>query len=285
MEDLNQIVRKAIIKRSDEDRLFVIWEHLEEMPKEEQVLYTAIEMVSFMDLFKQIRYHMVTHSLSKFEIKVLPQIERIIVFSDIQKEILNNPELFGMMLDASRRFHESSALEKLGEIKSMSLGDRNFLTEICPSFQDELNKLDIPVTLNWYFNYLKKITSYYEKEGCTDLELTFIVEISYFLKNLFLWDRKNAVENILDLSLIDYLCSKKYNEETYPDIANGYKKAMKRRNLFEHSKEEEIIQHALNDEYYLPELLDCFIHERKAYQSEEEFEKALETLKEKDEQK
>ena len=61
-----------------------------------------------------------------------------------------------------------------------------------------------------YFNYIGKVKDYHERKKIAFNKEIIIEQIATFIKNLYSWDSENAIENILELVLVDYKYSKQF---------------------------------------------------------------------------
>ncbi len=280
MEGMNQRLRKLLyekIKLEQKEMIILFPEKLNKLPKEDQVMYTLLESVSFMDLYKKIHYKIITNTLTEEDLLILPRMDATLYFEDIHTGIFCDTLFSTMLLDASVDFYNATTLEKIAQIKSMGLEDKTFLKELVPSFEEDLQMYDKKVNIETYYQYMKEIETYYEKKGLAIMSETMIAQVVSFIKNLYCWDQQNTVDNILELALIDYSYSKYFlKKEEYPDVANGRRKAIKRVNLFEEGTEKQIIEYALLDEYYLFELIDTYFYGRDSHFKEATFQAEVE---------
>jgi hypothetical protein len=281
MERMNQQFRKILYEQAKKQRIIDIFfpKSLKDVSMEEQVMYTLFESVAFIDLYKDIHYKVVTNTLTEKELAILPRMDAILTFEDIHEGICCDRIFFSMLLNAPIEFYNATILEKIAQVKSMGREDQNFLEEITPNFREDIEVYGKQVKLETYYKYFINLQKEYEKKGLNIMPETIIAQVVSFIKNLYCWDQKNCMDNILELAFLDYSYSLEYaKEKEYPDVANGKRKAIKRINLYEEGTESQIISQALLDEYYLSEIVDTYFYSREFHKTEESYKKEVEML-------
>ena len=290
MENENQKIRKYIrnLEKGGQN-LFILPFSLEKLPLQYQIFYIEIEQVLFMDLYKQLRYQMRTQNLVDKDFGLLPFVDGICDLASIHQTMVENPSFFLAAFSATCNFYEANALEKRAQVKSLSREDEKHLLEISPDFKKDLQMYDRPLALQDYYNYFDKVATFYEKRGLAYLEQTIEEQIGYFIQNLYLYDEENCVQNILELSTIDYIWSKEFLESgEYPDIASGRQNAIHRMMMFENDSDKEIVMHSVKEIAYLTDLIYTYFYAREICCTKEAFEQKKrdficekETIKEK----
>jgi hypothetical protein len=281
MERINRQFRKLLYEKAKKQGIIDIYfpRHLKDVSKEEQIKYILYESVAFMDLYKNMHYKVITNTLKEMDLEILPIVDAIISFEEIHECLCYNKHFLSMLANAPIEFYNATILEKIAQVKSMGSEDKNFLEEITPNFKEDIEFYDKQVSLETYYTYFINLQKKYEKQGINIMPETIIAQIESFIKQLYSWDFKNCINNILELAFIDYIYSLKYlQEKEYPDVANGKQKAIKRTKIYEETTEEELINQALIDEYYLFEIIDTYLYSREFHKSLESYQKEVETL-------
>lgn len=271
VQEFRKIISSRIEKTGELDVL--IEAHLDTCPNKDKVRTLLIESITFMDLYKKINYKKVTSTLTQEDLLIIPIIDSIIKTEHIHDALIKQPGFLENMLDATYEFYNATILEKYAQIKSLTQEDKEFLLEITPPFQEDLDKYDIKIDIENFYKFFKSLEIFYNKKRLPFMKESVIDQIVGFIKNLYHFDEENFIYIVLKLSLIDYKFSlSELFEETYPDIANGEKKMLRRVNLFEEGSEKDILDYALLDDYYLFELIDVYIHTRNIHFTDETYE-------------
>ncbi len=247
---------------------------LYDLPMEQRLFYMMIEQVTFMDLYKQMQYKLRMQDLVEKDFRLSPWVDGIYDLDCIHQVMISDPSFLKACLDASSHFYNANALEKFAQVKSMSEADRKILLHICPNFEEDLQVYDRTIYLEDYYKYFSRIADFYDEEQLAYCHETIEKQIGHFIQNLYTYDKKNSVRNILELSVIDYEWTKEFiHIGEYPDIASGRQNAMHRINFFESSEDDELIERSLFDMAYLTDLLDTYFYVREIYKTKEGFAK------------
>lgn len=275
MENYVKQFRKIISNNIDTTgQIGVVLDYnLDYCPNINKVRTLLIETITFMDLYKRLNYKKVTSALTENDLLLLPVIDSVVKVKEIHEMILNNPNTLKALLEASYNFHKATILEKISQIKALNREERNFLLELTPCFQEDLDTYDGNIKIETFYNYYKNLHKFYMDNKMPFMMESVIDQIVGFLKNLHHYDEENFIQIVLSLSIIDYKYASYFlKTDEYPKIANGERKAMSRINLFEEGGEKDILDHALLDDYYLYELLDMYLMTRNLHPEEEMYE-------------
>lgn len=231
------------------------------------------ETITFMDLYKAMNYKKATTSLTEKDFLLMPIVDSIIETNHIHELILIQPGILPILLESSYNFHKATILEKISQIKALNSEDRNFLLELTPCFQQDLDTYDGNIKIETLYDYYQDIKKFYKDQKMIFMLESIIDQMVGFLKNLHHYDEENFIQMVFSLSIIDYkYASCLLKNDKYPSVANGKNKAIFRVNIFEEGREKDILDYALLDEYYLSELIDMYLMTRSLYPSEKIYE-------------
>jgi len=240
--------------------------------KKNEVMSILMQSITFMDLYKQINYKKVTSTLKEEDLLIIPIIDSIINMEHVEFALKNYPYFSDYLISASVDFYNASVLEKIAQIKALKEEEKQFLLEVVPPFQEDLDFYDKKIDIEILYLYYKNIEVFYEIRNFPFMKESIIDQIVGFLKNLYHYDHEDYINIVLSLALIDYKYSTNLlKEEKYPDISNGRKKTIYRINLFEESEIGDIVNYSIFDDYYLFELLDTYIYTRSKHKKEIEY--------------
>lgn len=275
MENYVEQFRKNISAQIDakETINFILVPNLNQTSNIHKARTLLLETITFMDLYKMINYKKATTSLTTKDFRLMPIIDSIFETNHIHELVLMQPGILQILLESSYNFHKATILEKISQIKALNLEDRNFLLELTPCFQQDLDTYDGNIKIETLYDYYQDIKKFYKDQEMIFMLESIIDQIVGFLKNLHHYDEESFIQMVFSLSIIDYkYASYLLKNDKYPNIANGKNKAKFRINLFEEGREKDILDYALLDEYYLFELIDMYLMTRSLYPSEKMYE-------------
>lgn len=281
MERHVQRLREIISSEIEEtgELTLSIEQYLDKSPTIDNVRTLFVESTTFIDLYKKINYKKVTSTLTEEDLLTIPIIDSIIEVEHIHEVVINQPVFFEKMLDATYEFYNATILEKIAQLKALSIEDKQFLLEMIPSFQEDLDFYDQKVELEIFYLYYKTLETFYHSKQLPFMKDSIIDQIVNFIKNLYHYDQENFIHVVLELALIDYKFSNIFLKcEKYPGIANGRRKTMYRINIFEEGTEKDILDYAILDDYYLFEVIDTYLFTRNSHTKEENYKASYETI-------
>lgn len=272
LEKIRQILKKENDLQGEIELIFE--DKLDKLTNETRVKYMLLESVLFLDLYKMIRYKQLTNTITEFDLQILPHLEKITTFNQIHKTIIENPAFLAASISSVLDFKESTALEKYASVKTIKEEDKNFLLEIIPLSNEDFDKYGKILDLEDYYKYYKKIKKYYKNIDIKDEII--INQLTSFVRLLYPYCMEEMKNLINELSKIDFEVFNKQEETLKKEqVGNGFRKAKKRFELYKIFTEQEKIEYALKDEYYLTELFETYMWLRDKYKTKEDFEEKV----------
>ena len=272
LEKIRQILKKENDLQGEIELIFE--DKLVKLTNETRVKYMLLESVLFLDLYKMIRYKQLTNTITEFDLQILPHLEKITIFNQIHKTIIENPAFLAASISSVLDFKESTALEKYASVKTIKEEDKNFLLEIIPLSNEDFDKYGKVLDLEDYYKYYKKIKKYYKNIDIKDEII--INQLTSFVRLLYPYCMEEMKNLINELSKIDFEVFNEQEETLKKEqVGNGFRKAKKRFELYKIFTEQEKIEYALKDEYYLTELFETYMWLRDKYKTKEDFEEKV----------
>ena len=272
LEKIRQILKKENDLQGEIELIFE--DKLDKLTNETRVKYMLLESVLFLDLYKMIRYKQLTNTITEFDLQILPHLEKITIFNQIHKTIIENPAFLAASISSVLDFKESTALEKYASVKTIKEEDKNFLLEIIPLSNEDFDKYGKVLDLEDYYKYYKKIKKYYKNIDIKDEII--INQLTSFVRLLYPYCMEEMKNLINELSKIDFEVFNEQEETLKKEqVGNGFRKAKKRFELYKIFTEQEKIEYALKDEYYLTELFESYMWLRDKYKTKEDFEEKV----------
>ena len=272
LEKIRQILKKENDLQGEIELIFE--DKLDKLTNETRVKYMLLESVLFLDLYKMIRYKQLTNTITEFDLQILPHLEKITIFNQIHKTIIENPAFLAASISSVLDFKESTALEKYASVKTIKEEDKNFLLEIIPLSNEDFDKYGKVLDLEDYYKYYKKIKKYYKNIDIKDEII--INQLTSFVRLLYPYCMEEMKNLINELSKIDFEVFNEQEETLKKEqVGNGFRKAKKRFELYKIFTEQEKIEYALKDEYYLTELFETYMWLRDKYKTKEDFEEKV----------
>lgn len=272
LEKIRQILKKENDLQGEIELIFE--DKLDKLTNETRVKYMLLESVLFLDLYKMIRYKQLTNTITEFDLQILPHLEKITTFNQIHKTIIENPAFLAASISSVLDFKESTALEKYASVKTIKEEDKNFLLEIIPLSNEDFDKYGKILDLEDYYKYYKKIKKYYKNIDIKDEII--INQLTSFVRLLYPYCMEEMKNLINELSKIDFEVFNNQEETLKKEqVGNGFRKAKKRFKLYKIFTEQEKIEYALKDEYYLTELFETYMWLRDKYKTKEDFEEKV----------
>ena len=272
LEKIRQILKKENDLQGEIELIFE--DKLDKLTNETRVKYMLLESVLFLDLYKMIRYKQLTNTITEFDLQILPHLEKITTFNQIHKTIIENPAFLAASISSVLDFKESTALEKYASVKTIKEEDKNFLLEIIPLSNEDFDKYGKILDLEDYYKYYKKIKKYYKNIDIKDEII--INQLTSFVRLLYPYCMEEMKNLINELSKIDFEVFNEQEETLKKEqVGNGFRKAKKRFELYKIFTEQEKIEYALKDEYYLTELFETYMWLRDKYKTKEDFEEKV----------
>lgn len=272
LEKIRQILKKENDLQGEIELIFE--DKLDKLTNETRVKYMLLESVLFLDLYKMIRYKQLTNTITEFDLRILPHLEKITTFNQIHKTIIENPAFLAASISSVLDFKESTALEKYASVKTIKEEDKNFLLEIIPLSNEDFDKYGKILDLEDYYKYYKKIKKYYKNIDIKDEII--INQLTSFVRLLYPYCMEEMKNLINELSKIDFEVFNEQEETLKKEqVGNGFRKAKKRFELYKIFTEQEKIEYALKDEYYLTELFETYMWLRDKYKTKEDFEEKV----------
>ena len=269
LEKIRQILKKENDLQGEIELIFE-----DKLTNETRVKYMLLESVLFLDLYKMIRYKQLTNTITEFDLQILPHLEKITTFNQIHKTIIENPAFLAASISSVLDFKESTALEKYASVKTIKEEDKNFLLEIIPLSNEDFDKYGKVLDLEDYYKYYKKIKKYYKNIDIKDEII--INQLTSFVRLLYPYCMEEMKNLINELSKIDFEVFNNQEETLKKEqVGNGFRKAKKRFELYKIFTEQEKIEYALKDEYYLTELFETYMWLRDKYKTKEDFEEKV----------
>ena len=269
LEKIRQILKKENDLQGEIELIFE-----DKLTNETRVKYMLLESVLFLDLYKMIRYKQLTNTITEFDLQILPHLEKITIFNQIHKTIIENPAFLAASISSVLDFKESTALEKYASVKTIKEEDKNFLLEIIPLSNEDFDKYGKVLDLEDYYKYYKKIKKYYKNIDIKDEII--INQLTSFVRLLYPYCMEEMKNLINELSKIDFEVFNNQEETLKKEqVGNGFRKAKKRFELYKIFTEQEKIEYALKDEYYLTELFETYMWLRDKYKTKEDFEEKV----------
>ena len=269
LEKIRQILKKENDLQGEIELIFE-----DKLTNETRVKYMLLESVLFLDLYKMIRYKQLTNTITEFDLQILPHLEKITTFNQIHKTIIENPAFLAASISSVLDFKESTALEKYASVKTIKEEDKNFLLEIIPLSNEDFDKYGKVLDLEDYYKYYKKIKKYYKNIDIKDEII--INQLTSFVRLLYPYCMEEMKNLINELSKIDFEVFNEQEETLKKEqVGNGFRKAKKRFELYKIFTEQEKIEYALKDEYYLTELFETYMWLRDKYKTKEDFEEKV----------
>lgn len=213
-------------------------------------LKSLILNVAFLDAYKIYSYKQKEGLTNEGEQEFLGILMDLEDNGDLLSEAINDPEFLKRLLAASYEFSELGDLEKILIMKSLSFGENLWLSE-----KSELHEMDID-EYNQTITLETLKTAFCQKKmqqmivGGIDFEVSTIMTLMGFVRNLVKLDFDNAKELLLQIANIDYAANVYLNSKGKDEMD-----IMEAIRFYENSEKDLIIYQLMSDQDFLKEAL------------------------------
>lgn len=148
----------------------VSWSELTEA----KVFYTSIFSIAFLDGYKSLTRKIESGSAAPIEMELYSFFKSCESFDDIVKVFHIDRYFLEYSLSCSDEFKEMPGLGKISLVKSMTEDDNNHLKKISMLHQNDLDKYDKPLTMDYIYSLVNNYKIYLEsKDYCLEQEAIF----------------------------------------------------------------------------------------------------------------
>ena len=185
-----------------------------------------ISAIIYIDAYKYYNYKFNNLSLEEFEIDTFNELKEIESLDDVVVMISSEPVSYANMLRCAYDYENASGLTKLLMVRNLTDEDNDRLLNITEIHREDLeyygetNPLNVARFIQSYNSYVNYYNRYYTEDPEDDIVKTF----NNFLKQLYLVDKDNCIELIIDLAKNDYIMTKYLNSKINDDELKDYLK-------------------------------------------------------------